>query len=262
MPGLFYPALCSAVTVEAGVNDSIGFQEGGGNLVATLTPGTYYLDDVGGGTLGPEILVALNAAGGFTYSAFSYSLNYTAGQNAGTVSILASGSWRFRTSGTTFDLAQIGFVSNVDGLPLGFQNSDSSPSLNWASNQPVVKFEPGVPTQPAVEHIAPNGSTYVFVGGSVREFRADRYELVAGDRIWKFFADPDNGRTLENFWQVVNDGRAIRLYHDEDPPGVLVSSELVGTFRLTGDALTQMPNATRRGRTNLYDFNLPMRAFV
>ena len=93
--------------IESGVNDALDFNEGGGELNATITAGTYTAD-----TLAAEIKIQLDAEGGDTYTVtYSSSTNkFTIASDGSTFELM----WDSGTNTATTIGSSIGFSVTAD----------------------------------------------------------------------------------------------------------------------------------------------------
>lgn len=115
--------------VQAGVNDKINFDEGGAELTATLTAGTY-----DGQTLAVEIKTQLDAAGALTYTV-------TYSETTGKFTIAASGNftlrWNTGTNKAVDASGLLGFSDAANDTGAATYDSDTVVIHSYAQ----VKFD-------------------------------------------------------------------------------------------------------------------------
>lgn len=256
-----FPVYCGRVRIPATPAGHFDFDEGGADLTAQPAAGDYFLTGIGDATdLALAIKTAMDAVATQVYTV-TVEYSETTGTTTATVTISAAAPFTLQFgSGSGFSPLELGFPV-ADSGPSTSHVSTLSPVSGWMPDQPIVKIEPDPDEIPAVELVTPGNRAFVFISGTLRTPRTDELRLVNDDRTLRIFSAADEARTFQAWWNVVRDGRAIRLLHAVDPEN-LAALEVVGSFRLRGDAVARMPRAVRPGRANLYNFDLPLRNFV
>lgn len=121
------------ITIEAGVNDTIKFEDGAGAHTATVAPGRYFVTADGSASdLLTAIKTALEAVSTLT---FTLALAANTGADRGKITTTADGafSYRFDTGGTFYEYA-IGYV-NI-GTPSGTSTTSTySSGMLWYPEQ-------------------------------------------------------------------------------------------------------------------------------
>jgi len=218
MTSAYHRILCKAIVVTS-ANNTIIFRENGGGTdrTATIAAGTYYL--VGANVAGDILNAIINAMDAGTGVAAGYGVNaagpLTTTPFFGWTISTDSTSFAFRSTGTTFPLADIGWDSADSG------SFAATYSLSSSTTPQVVTFSPGVissvqdPTgydnEGVYHHRRPDGS---FVAGSTAD-PVRRWPL-----LWEYVSkgmslirhESGQENSWEQFWRDINAGSTLRLY--------------------------------------------------
>jgi len=254
-----YPAYLQAVTITTGVNDTIVFDEGSGNLTATIAAGTYFLrDDSSVSDLAQQINIAMNAAG-LLYTV-DVEFNITTGV---LIEIeIDSGTFKFNLASSTFPLADLlGFTSANESLLSLHSNADKA-RIAWVSNQPLAGKETSDQSDIS-QHITAQGQVHTYVGQDVLYSRLLEHELVNATKTKE--ATGGNA-SFEAWWRRAREGHQFE-YHEQSLSGVssllgLSSSTLIDTLILGEDACRSFAPARLSRGLALYSWSIDCRRYV
>lgn len=253
----------AAIVIDS-TNGDIVFAEGGGDLTATVTPGTYYLYSAGeSDDLSAAVASALAAAGGNTYGS-AVTISADKDDQAVVTRIAADGSFELKwsDSGTTFDPTFLGFTSTNTGSGTGHDSPNSSPWV-WVPENEASVDEDDEDADEIIQTVTRGGVVQTFVASDVLVRRRMAFPLIDGSRV-KPSRTSFVGQTWVEFRRKVRDGRAIRLYQSETIASIS-SSNLSGTYVLTGSALSEVETTVARvvPGVQLYDVGpIVLRGFV
>lgn len=140
-----YPVMLGAVVIDTS-NQVIIIREGGAEITATVSAGTYYLrGDGASGDLCLAIKTALDAStGALTYSC-SVSMSVDGSGVSATVSIGGGGgtfSLEWASSNCTFDEGILGYTNANTASNTSTKPGTLSPSCLWVSNDIYRELEP------------------------------------------------------------------------------------------------------------------------
>ena len=252
-----YPAYLLGIQIRAGVNDTIVFDEGSGNLTATITPGTYYLKTDGAADdLAKAITDAMTAAGG-TYSALQ--ANYIDPTLQSFVVIVpSSGTFKFVLASSTFPLqVYLGMTTANETLSVS-QAGTNGIAINWVSNQPLAGSEVTRASE-ITQHITAQGQVHTYVGQDALAMRTLEHELVAALKT------KGDHRSFENWWTLARQGLSFQYHADADSGFSTVtfdSSTLVDTLVLGEEACRSFAPARLSRGLALYSWAIQCRRYV
>jgi len=253
-----YPAYLLGIKIRTGINDTIVFNEGAGNLTATIAAGTYYLkNDSAADDLALAITTAMTAAGG-TYS--SVQLNY---QDPGSQSqffvTISAGTFRFILASSTFPLQTYLGMTSANETLASSQGGADGIAINWISNQPLAGKETSRASDIA-QHITAQGQIHTYVGQDGLVMRTLEHELVNATKT-----KGDDHRAFENWWLLARQGFQFQ-YHEKTQTsgllGLLDSSSLVDTLVLGEDACRSFAPARLSRGLALYSWAISCRRYV
>ena len=262
-----YQPIAAAITIQAGINDVVDFDEGAGTLQATVAPGVYYLYGQSSGGADAESLsdaleAALNAASALAYDV-GLTFDVQPGQRPATSAIANAGFVAFKLEGTsTFPLDVLGHVVGVDTATASLLQSTISCSHTWISNQPASIIDPGPYERDTKEHVAQDGGAFYFAVSSGRDFRNIGFEYTESPRV---FPGAVAGYSFRELWAKLNAGLQFRLFSSVASSGTitgLLFSDLVDTYTLTGASLTRFAPARPVPQMAAYNFTLAARKVV
>ena len=254
-----YPAYLQAVTITTGVNDTIVFDEGSGNLTATLAAGTYFLrGDGSADDLGNEIASAMTTAGGtYTVNVYMYTTS------AATEFLLqkSTGTFKLSLANSTFPLADLlGFTSSNEVLQSAHVGTDYA-KINWVSNQPLAGREISNASN-ITQHLTAEGQVHTYVGQDGLVSRLLEHELVSAAKTK--YATGGNA-SFEAWWGRARQGYRFE-FHDTTESSGLLDTLSAGTLK---DTLTLGEDACRAFRPArlsrglaLYSWSILCRRYV
>jgi hypothetical protein len=252
-----YPAYLLGIQIRAGVNDTIVFDEGSGNLTATITPGTYYLKTDGAADdLSKAITDAMTAAGD-TYSALQ--VNYQDPAQQSTISFLiATGTFKFVLASSTFPLQVYFGMTTANETLSSSQTGVDGTAIVWISNQPLAGSEI-TRASDITQHITAQGQVHTYVGQDALAMRTLEHELVSALKT------KGDHRSFENWWTLARQGLSFQ-YHAKAQIGGLVnfldSSTLVDTLVLGEEACRSFAPARLSRGLALYSWAIQCRRYV
>lgn len=276
-----FPCLLGAIVIDDD-NDTLILDEAGVDIPATLAHGTYYLSgDNGADDICTIIANALDAAGANTYDVDTLSAGVqtwsrdTADPAAIVRVARGSGSATFRVrwlaaSGTTFPSAAIGFIAEKGAADANAESSTRSPTHVWVGPGHIEDAPPQVGWD-VRETPLENGDTDIIRTGDKRSERAITAPLTPAARLYIEQAGTNlDESTLENFLDVVLDGRPVRFHRltlQGTSSSVLLDnpdgSDLAGTYRLGEGAAGCLTNPPRSGTgLELYDITIPLVGYI
>lgn len=254
-----YPAYLQEVTIVTGVNDTIVFDEGAGNLTATLAAGTYFLR--GDGTsddLANEIESAMTTAGGtYTVNVYMYTTN-----NATEFLLQKStGTFKLSLANSTFPLADLlGFTSSNEVLASAHLGTDYA-KINWVSNQPLAGREISNASE-ITQHITAEGQVHTYVGQDGLVSRLLEHELVSAAKT----KDATGGNaSFEAWWGRAREGHRFEFHDTTETSGTLDTlsgSTLKDTLTLGEDACRSFAPARLSRGLALYSWSILCRRYV
>lgn len=255
-----YPVYLQAVTVVSGVNDTIVFDEGSGNLTATIAAGTYFLRGAGPGSeqLMFSIASAMNAtAGTLTYYP-STGHSILTGSTAGI--FVASGTFKFSLANSTFQLADLlGFTSANESLAGSHTGADKA-RIAWTSNQPIAGKETSNQSDIS-QHITAQGQVHTYVGQDALVSRTLEHELVNATKTKE--ATGGNA-SFEAWWRRAREGHHFQFFQAPESSGTIdvLSFDPVDTLVLGEDACRSFAPARLTRGLALYSWSLNCRRYV
>ncbi len=265
---LKYGAFLGAIVITTDNQDVI-FDEGGGDLTATIAVGTYYVKDDGAADdLLLALTTALDAAGAKTYSAsVSHRASPSVTSSVVTLSADSSG-WNLQAddASTTFDCSLLGYSSTTHADVGNDIDSDISPKAVWVPDQPPSEDVPEV-----VANISQNrsksGVVYTTNVGGPYDDRIVRFRHVDENRMLEEVNTSDPTATLESWFDHIDDGRPIQ-YHKATVSGAnadlasLSSSTLIGTYVMAQRSISRRPWSRPNGRAGIYDLDFNLLGYV
>jgi hypothetical protein len=252
-----YPVYLLGIQIRTGVNDTIVFDEGGGNLTATIAPGLYYLKTDGAADdLSKAITDALTAAGD-TYSAIQ--VNYQDPTQQSTIRFLvASGTFKLVLASSTFPLqVYLGMTPANETLSSG-QTGANGTAIVWVSNQPLAGQEVSRVSDIS-QHITAQGQVHTYVGQDALATRLLEHELVAALKT------KGDHRSFENWWALARQGFPFQYHSKAQSAGLvnsLDSTTLVDTLVLGEDACRSFAPARLSRGLALYSWAIECRRYV
>ena len=254
-----YPAYLQAVTIVAGVNDTIVFDEGSGNLTGTMNPGTYFLRGyTAADDLGEEVAGAMTAAGG-TYTPLVSQSTVVGG--AGLTITKSSGVFKLNLASSTFPLADLlGFTSANESLASSQSGADFA-KINWVSNQPLAGRETSNASN-ITQHITAEGQVHTYVGQDGLASRLLEHELVNASKT----KDATGGNaSFEAWWGRAREGHRFE-FHDTTETGGTLDTLSAGTLKdtlvLGEDACRSFAPARLSRGLALYSWSILCRRYV
>ena len=254
-----YPAYLQAVTIVTGVNDTIVFDEGSGNLTATLAAGTYFLRGYAAADdLGNEIANAMTTAGG-TYTVSVLMFTNT---NATRVTITKStGIFKLSLANSTFPLNDLlGFTSSNETLAIEQVGADYA-KINWVSNQPLAGREISNASN-ITQHLTAEGQVHTYVGQDGLVSRLLEHELVSAAKTKD--ATGSNA-SFEAWWGRAREGHRFE-FHDQTESsgtlGTLSANTLKDTLTMGEDACRAFAPARLSRGLALYSWSILCRRYV
>ena len=254
-----YPAYLQAVTIVTGTNDTIVFDEGAGNLTATLAAGTYFLRGYAAADdLGSEIAGAMTTAGGtYTVSVLMFTSN-----NATQVTITKStGTFKLSLANSTFPLNDLlGFTSSNETLALEQVGTDYA-KINWVSNQPLAGRETSNQSNVS-QHLTAQGQVHTYVGQDGLVSRLLEHELVSATKT----KDATGGNaSFEAWWGRARQGYRFQFHDTTESSGLLgtlSAGTLKDTLTLGEDACRAFSPARLSRGLALYSWSILCRRYV
>lgn len=254
-----YPAYLQAVTITTGVNDTIVFDEGSGNLTATIVAGTYFLRGAGPGSeqLGFTITSAMSTAGAHTYTP-SVVMSINAGTEFEITDI--TGTFKLSLANSTFPLSDLlGFTSANESLAASHAGADKA-RISWVSNQPLAGKETSDQSDIS-QHITAQGQVHTYVGQDVLYSRLLEHELVNATKTKE--ATGGNA-SFEAWWRRAREGHRFQFHVAPELSGTLdvLSSDPVDTLILSEDACRSFAPARLSRGLALYSWSIDCRRYV
>ncbi|MGB1373646.1 MAG: hypothetical protein ACPG6R_11030 [Aequoribacter sp.] len=262
-----FGALYSSVEITS-ANNVIIFDEGAGDLTATIDVGTYYLHDglAAQGSLLGAIDNAMDAAGSFwSVGMASSPTDPTALPSVGIeFASTPNATVQWTNPLTTFDPALLGIDGTSDMSTSASQMAKNTlqPSCIWIPDH-LVKIDKGErSSRESVTHEGPSGSRNTFsldIGS--RRTRMLAWEWVDADRIFEEDNTADPAATLQNFYEeFISDGRPFKyLRHTSSPKDV---AHVVGTYRLLDPTSIRIPERAQIGVAKYSVGPIPIRGDV
>lgn len=254
-----YPAYLQAVTITTGVNDTIVFDEGAGNLTATLAAGTYFLRGYAAADdLGIEIADAMTAAGG----SYTASLSQSTTTNGATVTLTKStGTFKLSLANSTFPLADLlGFTSSNETLAASQSGADFA-KINWVSNQPLAGREISNASN-ITQHLTAEGQIHTYVGQDGLVSRLLEHELVSAAKT----KDATGGNaSFEAWWGRAREGHRFEFHDTTETSGTLDTlsgSTLKDTLTMGEEACRSFAPARLSRGLALYSWSILCRRYV
>lgn len=215
MATAYHRVLCRAIVVTADNNTIIFREDGSGtDRTATLTPGTYYLvgANVSGDILN-QIIDQMTAVSGVAagYGVDAASPSTTSPGFSWTIST-DSTSFAFMSSGTTFDLASIGWDSANSGSFAATYTLSAPASVIYSPTVISSVQDPaGYDNDGVYHHRRPDGSAVTGkTSDPVRRWPLLWEYVPKGLSLIRHEAGDEN--SWEQFWRDINDGVRLRLY--------------------------------------------------
>jgi len=165
----------NTLTITAGSNDKINFEEdGGGELTATLTAGTYTFD-----TLAAEIKTQMDAAGGTYTVSYDYATKkFTITETGGVTDLDLL--WNSGTNSSTSAATTLGFTASADNSGAATYTAGSVPSIGSGTISITVG------TDTAVEVNVAATDTLQDIANNINESDANVTASVVDDGTWKY----------------------------------------------------------------------------
>lgn len=257
-----YPIYVQAVTIKSGVNDTIVFDEGSGNLTATIAAGTYFLrDDGAADDLALAIETAMDAVGTATYTVDVYYSTVL-----GTVVEIESdpGTFKVSLASSTFDLAGLfGFTTANESFASPQDGADKA-KINWASNQPLAGKETSNASE-ITQHITAEGQVHTYVGQDGLVSRLLEHELVSAFKT----KDATGGNaSFEAWWGRAREGHRFEFHAQTLSSGssTAIRNDLSATRQdiliLSEDACRSFAPARLSRGLALYSWSILCRRYV
>lgn len=257
-----WDVFCAAVTLTS-ANNTIVFQEdGAGSLSVDIPAGTYYANASNEGLI-DAISDALNDESTLSGTGAAYTLSWLLKTSASTatarLTISTDGtSIKILSSGTTFDLTQIGFPQ-ADSSTAAAINSSLSPTVTWLPNAPYVISPAAKTMHPVKQHEAVDGTRYTYDMASRTRHRLVRFDNIVPERTWESESSSDPARTFEAFTELCSDGRTIRLYRDSEASAgtlnAITSADLIATYVQEMEDGNEWVPSRRQGGVPLYTWS-------
>lgn len=208
----------------------ITIDEGGGDVVVSLTDGTYYLssEDSESDGLIAHLQSRLNSDGSLSNT---YTVSIAAGEE-GTGKVTLSADANFDVTWSTTALRDLlGFTGDVDSAS-SYESSQSARSLWLPEGSPPQTLNgtdvnwAGVPVSNKRDQVNDAGYTYS-LAGQKRTERMVTWPAVKRHRVWDINETTEN-QSVEQFWEDVIYGSAswsarpggpFRYYRDADTDG-------------------------------------------
>lgn len=255
-----YPIYLQAVTIRTGVNDTIVFDEGSGNLTATLPAGTYFLRGAGPNSekLMFSIASAMNTAGALTYYPIT-NHSTLVGSTAGIV--VASGNFKFSLANSTFPLADLlGFTVTNESLAISHTGADKA-RIAWVSNQPIAGKETSNESDIS-QHITAQGQVHTYVGQDALVTRLLEHELVSAAKTKE---ETGGNASFESWWRRAREGHHFQFFQAQaDGSGSIdvLSFDPVDTLILGQEACRSFAPARLSRGLALYSWSINCRRYV
>lgn len=250
-----YSLFAAAVEVTS-ANNAIVFDEGAGDVTASITAGTYYLyNGTSADDLVAAVVAALNAASSTVTFSGSLAFSLDEGTQAATVTITGDGAatLKFGDGSTTFDATLLGFAATNTSSATSHAGGRSSPAV-WVPNHEPEVDEQDEDEDVVEQQVAKSGKVTTWVGSAVTKTRRLSFPLLDGGRVKPQHTSVE-GNAWVDFRRLARDGRAVRLYQQADDLDSLAAGDLSGTYVLTGEAIARVGAVASRvvpGR-DLYD---------
>lgn len=252
-----YPLYLQSITIRAGVNDVVVFNQTLGDISATIAPGTYYLRGNGTAT---DFAFALkfamdSVAVGATFSVTpEFAIDGT--QNEMQI-FVSSGLFRFNLSTSTFDLSLLGFNAANEVYASGQVGADGM-DVAWVGNQPLSGRELQRASD-VVQNITADGQAYTYVQQSALALRTLEHELIGADYTF------GTGPSFERWWELARDGRPFEAHAQTATGGIidaLSPSTLFDTLVMAEDSCRAFTPARLSRGLALYSWALLCRRWV